>query len=54
MAFSDEWKRMSELVIAKMRSELEANPDSEEHKQYVQSWITGIQNTNISITIEDY
>ena len=28
-----------------MRSELEANPDSEEHKLYVQSWVKGIQDT---------
>ena len=57
---SDEWKRMCDLVVEKLRSELEANPNSEEHKQYVQKWVKGITDTlcptpaGPAITIERY
>ena len=36
---------MCDLVVEKLRSDLAADPDNEEHKRYIQSWVKGITDT---------
>ena len=45
MAFADNWKKACELVINSMKSELEANPDNEERRNYVMNLLAGVQHT---------
>ena len=45
MALSEEWKKMCDLVVEKLRSDLAEDPDNVNRKREAQAWIKGIQDT---------